>query len=48
MRLGFNYINKIDFLTAFLKACTMAYKAETIRNGFIATGLVPFNLDQVY
>jgi hypothetical protein len=30
MWLGFNYIDKIDFLTVFLEACTMAYKAETI------------------
>jgi hypothetical protein len=48
MRLGFNHIDKIDFLTAFPKARTMAYKAETIRNGFAATGLVPFNPDRVY
>jgi hypothetical protein len=48
MRLGFNHIDKIDFLTAFPKARTMAYKAETIWNGFAATGLMPFNPDRVY
>jgi hypothetical protein len=48
MRLGFNHINKIDFLTAFLKARMTAYKAKTIRNSFTVTGLVPFNPDQVY
>jgi hypothetical protein len=48
MRLRFNHIDKIDFLTVFLKARTTAYKAETIWNGFTATGLVPFNPDQVY
>jgi hypothetical protein len=48
MRLGFNYIDKIDFLTAFPEACLMVYKAETIRNGFTATGLVPFDLNRVY
>jgi hypothetical protein len=48
MRLGFNHIDKIDFLTAFPEARTMAYKAETISNGFRATGLVPFDPDQVY
>jgi hypothetical protein len=48
MRLGFNHIDKIDFLTAFPEARTMAYRAETIRNGFAATGLVPFDPDQVY
>ncbi|EED21129.1 transposon, putative [Talaromyces stipitatus ATCC 10500] len=46
MRLGFNHIDKIDFLTAFPKARTMAYKAQTIRNSFAATGLVPFNPDR--
>jgi hypothetical protein len=48
MRLGFNHIDKHDFLTAFPTARTMAYKAENIRNGFAATGLVPFNPDRVY
>jgi hypothetical protein len=48
IRLGFNYIDKIDFLIAFPEACMMVYKAETIQNGFAATGLVLFNLDQVY
>jgi hypothetical protein len=48
MRLGFNHIDKIDFLTTFPKARTTAYKTETIQNGFTATGLVPFNPDQVY
>jgi hypothetical protein len=48
MRLGFNHIDKIDFLTAFPEARIMAYKADTIRNGFAATGLVPFDPDRVY
>jgi hypothetical protein len=30
MRLRFNHIDKIDFLTAFPEARMMAYKAETI------------------
>jgi hypothetical protein len=47
MRLGFNYIDKIDFLTAFPEARLMAYKAETIRNGFAAAGLVLLDLDRV-
>ena len=45
IRLGFNHIDKIDFLTAFPHARTMAYKAQTIWNSFAATGLVPFNPD---
>ena len=48
IRLRFNHIDKIDFLTTFPKAHTMTYKAETIQNGFAATGLVPFNPDRVY
>jgi hypothetical protein len=47
MRNSFNHINKTDFLTAFPEARTAAYKSETIRNGFTATGLVPFNSEQV-
>lgn len=47
IRLGFNHIDKLDFLTAFPQARTMAYKAQTIRNSFAATGLVPFNPDRV-
>jgi hypothetical protein len=48
MWLGFNFIDKHDFLIAFPAARTIAYKAENIRNGFIATGLVPLNPDRVY
>ncbi|EED11440.1 transposon, putative [Talaromyces stipitatus ATCC 10500] len=39
MRLGFNHIDKMDFLTAFPQARTAAYKAQTIQNSFAATGL---------
>ncbi|EED21622.1 conserved hypothetical protein [Talaromyces stipitatus ATCC 10500] len=48
VRLGFDHIDKYDFLTAFPEARTMAYKAENIQNGFKATGLVPFDPDHVY
>ncbi|EED17208.1 ankyrin repeat-containing protein, putative [Talaromyces stipitatus ATCC 10500] len=48
VRLGFNHIDKYDFLTAFPEARTMAYKAENIQNGFKATELVPFDPDRVY
>jgi hypothetical protein len=48
MRLRFNHINKIDFLTAFLEARTMVYKAETIQNGFAATRLMLFDPNRVY
>lgn len=42
MALGINHINKLDFLKAYPKARTEAYKSENIKNGFAATGLVPF------
>jgi hypothetical protein len=48
MRLGFNFIDKHDFLIAYPTARTMAFKAENIQNGFAATGLVPFDPDRVY
>ncbi|EEA28014.1 conserved hypothetical protein [Talaromyces marneffei ATCC 18224] len=47
MRDGFNHIDKLDFLMAFPQARTVAYKARTIQNSFVATGLVPFNPDRV-
>ncbi|EED12346.1 pogo transposable element, putative [Talaromyces stipitatus ATCC 10500] len=48
VRLGFNHIDKYDFLTAFPEPRAMAYKAENVQNGFKATGLVPYNPDHVY
>ncbi|EEA22980.1 conserved hypothetical protein [Talaromyces marneffei ATCC 18224] len=48
MRDGFNHIDKLDFLMAFPKARTEAYKARTIQNSFVATGLVPFNPDRMH
>ncbi|KAL3707903.1 hypothetical protein TMatcc_005885 [Talaromyces marneffei ATCC 18224] len=48
IRLGFNHIDKYDFLTAFPEARTMAYKATNIQNGFKATGLVPLDPGHVY
>ena len=47
MQLGINYINKLDFLTAYPKACTEAFKSENIKNGFAAARLVPFCPDWV-
>jgi hypothetical protein len=45
IRLGFNHIDKINFLTTFPEAHTIAYKAKTIQNSFTATGLISFNPD---
>lgn len=43
MRLGINYIDKLDFLAAYPQACIDAFKADTINNSFQVAGLVPFN-----
>lgn len=42
MQLGINYINKLDFLKAYLKAYIKAFKSENIKNSFAATRLVLF------
>ncbi|KAL1983171.1 hypothetical protein VTN96DRAFT_421 [Rasamsonia emersonii] len=47
MLLGINHIDKLDFLEAYPKAHTEAFKSENIKNGFAATGLVPFQPDRV-
>jgi hypothetical protein len=47
MRLGFNYIDKFDFLEAYPQACTAIFSADNIRSGFSATRLIPLNPDQV-
>jgi hypothetical protein len=46
-RIGFSHIDKDDFLEAFLKARTEAYKPTTIRNGFAAAGLIPLDPERV-
>src|SRR5271156_6630226 len=46
-RLGFSHIDKLDFLEAFLKARTEAYKSTSIQNGFAAAGLVPLDPERV-
>ena len=46
-RLGFNHIDKFDFLEAYPEARTEAFKADTIKNSFSAAGLVPFNPERV-
>jgi hypothetical protein len=47
MRTGQNHIDKLDFLDAFPAARIEAFKAETIRNSFSATGLVPYDPNRV-
>ena len=45
--LGFNHIDKFDFLEAYPEACTGTFKTETIKNSFAAAGLIPFNPGRV-
>ena len=47
MRVGVSHINKSDFLLAYLTARTEALTLNTIRSGFAATGLVPYNPERV-
>ena len=47
MRLGINYIDKLDFLAQYPQARADAFKADTIRNSFRAAGLVPINAEPV-
>ncbi len=47
MRRGIDFIDKPDFLISYQKARTETYLSDTIRNGFKATGLVPYDPIQV-
>ncbi|KAJ5177478.1 uncharacterized protein N7500_000177 [Penicillium coprophilum] len=47
IRNGINYIDKLDFLEAYPLARIEAFKSETIKNSFLATGLVLFGPDRV-
>ncbi|KAJ9298765.1 transcriptional regulator family: Helix-turn-helix [Paecilomyces variotii] len=46
-RRGFNHIDKVDFLSIYPGARTQAFSSATIKNGFRATGIVPFNPEEV-
>ena len=41
-RLGFNHIDKLDFLKAYPEAHKKVFTTENIQSGFRATGLLPF------
>jgi hypothetical protein len=45
MRLGFNHIDKFDFLEAYPQARTAIFSSDNIKSGFSATGLILLNLD---
>lgn len=47
MWLGFNHINKFDFLKAYPNACIEVFRLENIQNGFAVAGLVPLYLEHM-
>jgi hypothetical protein len=47
MRLGFHHINKHDFLKAYPEARQRVFTKENIQSGFRATGIEPFNPEEV-
>ena len=47
MRLGFNTIQKADFLDAYPTARKEAFTPQNIQSSFIATGIKPYDPDQV-
>ncbi|ODM19967.1 hypothetical protein SI65_04953 [Aspergillus cristatus] len=44
---GFNHMDKLDFLEAYPEARKQAFTLDNIKSGFRATGLVPFNPEEV-
>jgi hypothetical protein len=47
MRLGFNHIDKFDFLEAYPRARAAIFSPDNIKSGFSATGLIPLSPDRV-
>jgi hypothetical protein len=47
IRVGVNHIDKSDFLSAYSTARTEALTSNTVRSGFAATGLVPYDPERV-
>ena len=47
MQQGFNHMDKLDFLNAYPDARKQAFSMDNIKNGFRATGLVPYNPEEV-
>lgn len=46
-RAGYNYIDKLDFLTDYPHARAKAFKPQTIQTSFAATGLTPIDPERV-
>jgi len=47
IQLGFNYVNKFDFLKICPQAHTEVFRSDTIKNSFSATDLILFNPERV-
>ena len=47
MRLGYNYIDKHDFLKAYIKAHYKVFTSQNIQSSFAAAGIQPFNAKRV-
>jgi hypothetical protein len=47
VRLRINHITKLEFLPAFKEAFKAAFTEQNIKSGFRATGLVPYNPENV-
>jgi hypothetical protein len=47
MRLGYNHIDRFNFLKAYPTAHQEVFKLENIQNGFAATGIAPFKPEMV-
>jgi hypothetical protein len=46
-RRGYNHIDKFDFLEDYYRARQEAFQSATIKNSFVATGLVPVDAERV-
>jgi hypothetical protein len=47
MRLGFNHINKLDFLKAYPATRKQVFTIQNIQSGFRAAGILPFDPNEV-
>jgi hypothetical protein len=47
MRLGYNHINKLDFLKAYPAARQQVFTIQNIQSGFQAAGILPFDPEEV-
>lgn len=45
--IGYNYIDKLDFLADYSQIYIETFQPETIQNSFTATGLTPINLERI-